>query len=355
MTLCFLLGIAVPSPLNAVTSKRATSPTGGSEGEAISTPSTGTGTTNSVCASDPSESLEIHVLGQVEHPGTFWIMPGARIDEGITCAGGISGAGSTRLIGLKRQGMPNADRTVDLFAYRIKGDLNQNPYLSNQDVIFVPRYATKIQIIGSVKNPGVYEILPTETSIADAIEITGGFTMLTDLANPVTLVHPQVNFTKKPATVVYQKTPLTQEEIKQSYYALQNGDIIVVNNARFRNLNFDFSTLPIPGEEGNLPTSFNQVFVTGDVGIPGAYPFKAYYTIKDYAREAGISKTSRLRRIYLVDNNGRKKRTHVVSPGDVIFVPKKAFTFNNVLQVWNTATTSFFTGFTIYQIIDNTN
>ena len=54
--------------------------------------------------------------------------------------------------------------------------MSQDPYLRPGDKIIVPKYERKVKLLGSVKRPGVYELLPDE-QIQDLINVLGdGYT-----------------------------------------------------------------------------------------------------------------------------------------------------------------------------------
>ncbi len=308
---------------------------------------------SAICGNDPSSGLEVHVLGEVVNSGTFWVTPGTRVDEALTCAGGISSAGTVRNISLRRA---NTKQVVDIFSYRTFGDLNQNPYLSNQDVIFVPVYSEKVKIIGSVKKPGTYELATSRATVQEIIALAGGLSITVDPANPVTVLRPLIS------QAVTGDDALSYDELSlpstQSVYELRNGDIVIVHDIRTRGIHLDVTTLSLPDEEGrtgnNLPTSFDRVFVTGDVNLPGPYSYKAYYTLNDYANEAGLTKTGNRKRIKLFDNTGvARQKDEKVSPGDMVYVPSRRLTLENTLALWNVTTSTFFSGFSVYTIFKN--
>lgn len=313
-------------------------------------------TTALACASAPTAaaSLEIHVLGEVARPGTFWILPGTRVDEAIECAGSISKVGSNREISLRHGNNKKNEQTVDLYSYRIKGDLSQNPYLSNQDVIYVPLYKNQVRISGSIKKPATYEILPSEATLQELINLAGGLLLLADQQHLITLLRPRINAAEAKTAVGYDESHFSLSDVKEGKGTLSNGDIVVVNDAKNRNMKFDFSTLEVPGENQDYPTAFDKVFVAGAVNTPGVYPFKSFYSIVDYAHEAGVSRLSNLKKSKLLQRDGTPRlKGENISPGDVIYIPPKHFTFENGLQLFNVTTQTFFTGFSIYRLFDN--
>ena len=130
-------------------------------------------------------TYQIHVLGHVFQPGTYRLPPSTRLDEAINMAGGLKKQGSERRVELRRGG---SVQRFDLLRYREAGDLNQNPFLLDNDVVFIPFSEKNIAIQGPVKSPGTYELISQDPSLWNVVELAGGFTTGVSLDSPVTIV-----------------------------------------------------------------------------------------------------------------------------------------------------------------------
>ncbi len=101
-------------------------------------------------------TYQVHILGEVDMPGTYRVPASTRLAEAIEYSGGILERGATRTIKLRRRG--SKERSVDLMSFQILGNLDHNPYLHDNDVVFIPLKQKIVQISGAVKRPDSYEL-----------------------------------------------------------------------------------------------------------------------------------------------------------------------------------------------------
>lgn len=118
-------------------------------------------------------SIQVDLMGEVNTPGTFRISPFSSVFHAIYRAGGINDIGTLRNIQVLRNGKKIAG--VDIYDYLFKGKTDGNIRLQEGDVIIVPPYEQLVSIDGNVKRPMYYEIKPDET-IQTIIDYAGGFT-----------------------------------------------------------------------------------------------------------------------------------------------------------------------------------
>lgn len=148
----------------------------------------------------------VSVIGEVIRPGVYYLSVASKNDEkeyinpsvlnAIQKAGGITSQGNIKDISLIRKykrGTTKYKKTTLDFSKLIKdGDLKQNPYLFDGDVIKIPKASFKIReedlyvkrssvspekinvyIIGEVKQPGPLELNPN-TPLLQAVLAAGG-------------------------------------------------------------------------------------------------------------------------------------------------------------------------------------
>jgi protein involved in polysaccharide export with SLBB domain len=116
-------------------------------------------------------SIQVYVTGQARRPGLYTVSSLSSLIDAIFASGGPSVAGSMRHIELRRN-----DRVVtafDLYALLIHGDRSQDAPLQSGDVIFIPPVGPEVALVGSVRNPAIYELLPGEL-LSQAIRDAGG-------------------------------------------------------------------------------------------------------------------------------------------------------------------------------------
>lgn len=118
-----------------------------------------------------ARSFEITVSGEVERPGTYAVTATDRLQQVITAAGGITPRGSLRKVTLLRGG--REEGTADLLRFALRGDMSQNPYMTEGSAVFVPPKGPSVTLLGSVVRPGEYEI-GEERSLATLLALTGG-------------------------------------------------------------------------------------------------------------------------------------------------------------------------------------
>jgi len=115
-------------------------------------------------------TFEVIVSGEVERPGTVQTTAMRRMSDVILDAGGITARGSTRDIALM---LRSGERRADLLAFRLRGELAQNPFVEEGLRIHVPPRSGTVTLSGAVRRPGEYEIGSTP-SLRELLDLVGG-------------------------------------------------------------------------------------------------------------------------------------------------------------------------------------
>lgn len=199
--------------------------------------------------------------------------------------------------------------------YFINGDLTKNPHLLDGDVIFIPKaisYEQTVTVQGGVLEPGLYPIYRNE-NLSQFLSQYINYSE--DVQLGLVTVTRLVNNQKKIIEI-----DLNGSDVKKKLqeFILEPGDII---------------------EIGIL----SQVYVQGEVNIPGVYPFISSFKAIDYVGLAGgNTNKGRVRTVHVIHKNGnRSKGLYTdIQRGDVIIVPRSfaaVFIGNlGVLQVIST-------------------
>ncbi len=116
-------------------------------------------------------SMQVFVLGDVEHPGAFNVSSLSTVLNVLMDAGGPNPVGSMRSIQLRRTG--EAARNVDLYEVLLKGDRGRDYSLQPGDVVFVPPLGRTVEIGGEVRRPAIYEV-GDKVTLAELIGLAGG-------------------------------------------------------------------------------------------------------------------------------------------------------------------------------------
>jgi protein involved in polysaccharide export with SLBB domain len=125
-----------------------------------------------------SYPIQVTVLGQIARPGQYPIANTSTIQGAIGAAGGlIPGAQLSKVRLIRMEGEEKIQQTVDLEKFYLTGDPTLLPELKNGDTIVIlgNPLATNVKVLGSVENPGNYDVF-FQTTVLDVIYMAGGFT-----------------------------------------------------------------------------------------------------------------------------------------------------------------------------------
>ena len=198
-------------------------------------------------------SIRVTVIGEAKKPGTLTVSSLTTLFNVLYLCGGPSDFGSYRKIELIRGN--EVKRTIDLYAFLLRGDQKDNVLLQEGDVIRIPYYETRITLDGNVKRKGKYE-LKEEESFANVLQFSGGF----------------ADDAFKNGITVYQLTEMERKILdvtKEQYsqYKPASSDSIVV---------------------GKLLDRFeNKLTVRGAVMRPGEYALTPNLSLKQLIEKAG--------------------------------------------------------------------
>ncbi len=224
-------------------------------------------------------SIKVIITGEVKTPGTYTLPSLATVFNALYASGGPAENGSFRKIQLIRGN--RVVSTIDVYDFLLNGVQSGNMRLQDQDVIHVPVYDTRVDVVGEVKRSAIFEVLPHE-SFSDILRFAGGFS---DMA-----------YTGR--VKVFQNTP-TERRILDlpandfiSYHA-KNGDKITVE--------------PI------LERFENKVEISGAVFRPGTFELTKGLTLSQLIKQAdGLKEDAFMNRGYIIRLNA-DNTTSVVS------------------------------------------
>nr|WP_294943028.1 SLBB domain-containing protein [uncultured Mucilaginibacter sp.] len=118
-------------------------------------------------------SIKVILVGEVVKPGTYTLPSLATVFNALYSAGGPNNNGSFRQIEIIRNN--RIVRRLDVYDFLVKGDQKDNISLQDQDIIRVPTYRTRVELVGEVKHPALFEVLSGE-AMQDVLRFAGGFT-----------------------------------------------------------------------------------------------------------------------------------------------------------------------------------
>jgi len=210
--------------------------------------------------------IKVILNGQVTKPGTYTLSSLSSVFNALYAAGGPNQNGSYRKIQVVRNNKVVA--TVDFYDLIINGMQKGNIRMQDQDVINVPVYENRVEVVGEVKNPAIFETIKGET-FQNVLNFAGGFS----------------NIAYQSAVKVFQNTA-RERKISDifaadfSTYVPKNGDKFFVE--------------PI------LDRFENRVEINGAVFRPGYFELEKGMTLKQLIQKAdGLKEDAFMNRGYI--------------------------------------------------------
>lgn len=117
-------------------------------------------------------SINVILIGEVVKPGTYTLPSLATAFNALYESGGPTQNGSFRSIELIRGG--RILRVLDIYDFLLKGDLKNDVRLQDQDIIRIPVYQSRVELVGEVKRPAIFELVKGE-NFSDLLGFAGGF------------------------------------------------------------------------------------------------------------------------------------------------------------------------------------
>lgn len=132
-----------------------------------------TGNTKLNVAIGNIRSIKVILTGEVQKPGTYTLPSLATVFNALYSSGGPTENGSFRAVELIRDG--KVFSKLDIYDFLLKGVIGTNVRLQDQDIIRIPVYKSRIEIVGEVKRPGIFELIENEY-LTDLLKFSGDFT-----------------------------------------------------------------------------------------------------------------------------------------------------------------------------------
>lgn len=168
-------------------------------------------------------SIQINVMGDVTHPGTYNLSSFSTVFHALYTAGGVKEPGTLRNIIVNRNGKTVAN--VDVYDFLINGNRSGDIRLEEGDVILVPSYKTMVKASGKLKRPMFFELKEGET-LASLLNYAGGFAQGA-YTNNITVIRQNGK----------EYEVCTVDEMDFKTFTMQNSDEVEVGEMvlRFKN------------------------------------------------------------------------------------------------------------------------
>lgn len=197
--------------------------------------------------------LPVKVLGTVRQPGQVEVPERSSVQVAIQAAGGVAEGADLQRLQLRR-----GERviTFDYQRYLDTGSPGLLPALEPLDTLFVPRADRQVQVMGAVRNPGIFP-WSDGLSLLEALAQAGGPTPQADLSRLQILAPSQGRDTPKTFDLA---AFLTRGGDLRALPRPAPGATVIVPELA-------------PGAEYLRAPADGSVYVLGAVGKPGRYAY----------------------------------------------------------------------------------
>lgn len=211
-------------------------------------------------------SIKIIVTGEVTKPGTYTLPSLATVFNALYSSGGPSENGSFRNIEIIRSGKKIA--VLDVYDFLLKGELKNNVHLQDQDIVRIPTYLNRVEMVGEIKRPAIFEMKNGE-DFNTLLNFAGGFTERA--------YKTRVKVLNNTATE-RKITDITANQY--ATYKPNSGDKFYINEI--------------------LDRFENRVTISGAIFRPGQYELSPGLTLKTLIQKAeGLKEDAFLNRAYI--------------------------------------------------------
>jgi protein involved in polysaccharide export with SLBB domain len=206
-----------------------------------------------------ARTLTIQITGAVAQPGTYTLSAYNTAFNALIAAGGPSKLGTVRNIQVINGGRV---KELDVYEYLFNPKKQSDYYLQNNDILYVPFIGDLVEIKGSVKQVGVFEMKNKET-FSDLLTYAGGY--LSDA------LEDEIQLVRKNKEGSYVKEYSGKELAALTF---EDGDKVIVAT--------------------QTSDKKDYVDVQGLVDYPGIYGLKDYATLKAVLDKVGLREETRM-------------------------------------------------------------
>jgi len=211
-----------------------------------------TGTTFMELRLGEIRTVKVSMVGELNNPGNYTLPSFATPFNALFAAGGPNENGSFRKIQVYRSNKLLTE--VDIYDFLTKGESTSSIALQDNDVIVVPPYGSRIEVLGGVKREGLFELKSGE-KLNDLIKYAGGFS--SDAYSSIITVRRNSNIDLKIEEI---------ESNEFSNFAPIDGDIFTIGKI--------------------LDKYRNRVQVSGAVNRPGTYSLESNSSLANLISKA---------------------------------------------------------------------
>jgi protein involved in polysaccharide export with SLBB domain len=303
----------------------------------------------------PAAGRYVQIFGSVAHPGRYDLVPGDRVSDLLSIAGGARPEAALDRVELERFDSrdPAARRTIVVSAEAASGRGSEDPELGELDRVFIPargdyREGAVVVVVGEAVHPGAYSIREGVDGVRSVLERAGGFTEFADLSR-ATIERRAESAARDTAFLRLadgRQDILTEEERRYVKLRTRQRDAVSADLSRVLAGAGAVASASDPpgghaaatgagsdialfdGDRIVIPHRYPSVSVQGEVRSPGLVPYEEGRRADDYVRAAGgfTGRASRGSVRVTVARTGQQMKpgdAGEIHSGDTIWVPAR--------------------------------
>ena len=234
-----------------------------------------------------SRTLTIQITGAVAQPGSYTLSAYNTAFNALIAAGGPTKLGTVRNIQVINGGRV---KELDIYEYLFNPSKQSDYYLQDNDILYVPFIGDLVEVGGSMKQVGVFEMKEKET-FTDLLKYTGGY--LNDA------LRDEIQLVRKNKEGSFVKEYSGKELAKLTF---EDGDKVIIAT--------------------QTSDKKDYVEVNGWVDYPGIYGIRDYPTVKQVLMKVGVREETRMDVAYLTrTNNDGTRKLIQFNPSEEIAAP----------------------------------
>ncbi|MDA9103683.1 SLBB domain-containing protein [Schleiferiaceae bacterium] len=234
-----------------------------------------------------SRTLTIQITGAVAQPGSYTLSAYNTAFNALIAAGGPTKLGTVRNIQVINGGRV---KELDIYEYLFNPSKQSDYYLQDNDILYVPFIGDLVEVGGSMKQVGVFEMKEKET-FTDLLKYTGGY--LNDA------LRDEIQLVRKNKEGSFVKEYSGKELAKLTF---EDGDKVIIAT--------------------QTSDKKDYVEVNGWVDYPGIYGIRDYPTVKQVLMKVGVREETRMDVAYLTRTNTDGTRKLIqFNPSEEIAAP----------------------------------
>lgn len=254
--------------------------------------------------------FRIYLSGEVLKPGTYFAQASDRVSDILEVAEGLADWADESQLQIRH--LNGTIDTVNISDFFRKAQKEANPYVQGGDVIFVPPIdLTKPYVLVESHIEKILESRQVEQKVVNKKSSRKIYRLLENETLP--------NFLSRIASY-------SAEIDLSSISLIRNGKEQVMDLLNNFQEYDDF--LLKSRDLLMIPDLVHEVYVRGEVRIPGAYIFNVNLTVNDYVGKAGVLERAKgsdyIQVIRKSDGTVLKGGDVIIEQGDTIIVPRKS-------------------------------